>query len=67
MVMKSKCSATGQLIRWSRSEVVEVGEVKKVKCPKCGKVVKPKFAYGGHDGWINDRPRYFYLPYHKVA
>ena len=62
----SKCEATGRMIRMSTSEVVEVKGVKKIKCPVCGKVVKPKFADGGHDGWINDRPQYFYLPFHKA-
>lgn len=56
------CEATGQNIKWDLSEVVEEDGKKKVVCPVCGKIIKPKFADGGYD---DDRPRYFYLPYHK--
>jgi hypothetical protein len=55
-----KCRATGMNVL-----LENINENMTTECPACGKVVKVRIADGGFDGFINNRPKYFYLPYHK--
>jgi NAD-dependent SIR2 family protein deacetylase len=52
-----KCNATGQNIRPEK-----IDSRGKAKCPYCGKPIKPRLALGGYN---DERPRYYYIPYHK--
>jgi hypothetical protein len=55
------CNGTGMTVK---SE--DIDKVGKTRCPLCRKLVKARLALGGHDGWVNNRPRYYYIPYHKA-